>query len=113
MRPDGAVRLLAALQVCFAGMMQYDGELKLPKYYLVPPPSISHTTGEYLAKSGVSTYACSESQKIGHVTFFWCSPLPLESPASQSCAWAQLHPWHAGSCLQEALLCLMAAWHEA
>jgi 2,3-bisphosphoglycerate-independent phosphoglycerate mutase len=52
-------------------MMQYDGELKLPKYYLVPPPSISHTTGEYLAKSGVSTYACSESQKIGHVTFFW------------------------------------------
>ena len=59
------------LQVRFAGIMQYDGELKLPKYFLVPPPSISHTSGEYLAKSGVSTYACSESQKIGHVTFFW------------------------------------------
>ncbi|CAK0772647.1 Phosphoglucomutase-1 [Coccomyxa viridis] len=55
----------------FAGMMQYDGELKLPKEYLVPPPQISHTTGEYLAKNGVSTFACSESQKIGHVTFFW------------------------------------------
>ena len=36
-------------QVRFAGMMQYDGELKLPKYFLVPPPSISHTTGQYLA----------------------------------------------------------------
>ena len=52
-------------------MMQYDGELKLPKDYLVPPPRISHTTGEYLANNGVSTFACSESQKIGHVTFFW------------------------------------------
>jgi 2,3-bisphosphoglycerate-independent phosphoglycerate mutase len=52
-------------------MMQYDGELKLPKEYLVPPPQISHTTGEYLARNGVSTFACSESQKIGHVTFFW------------------------------------------
>ena len=59
------------MQIKFAGMMQYDGELKLPKEYLVPPPQISHTTGEYLAKSGVSTFACSESQKIGHVTFFW------------------------------------------
>ena len=59
------------LQIKFAGMMQYDGELKLPKDYLVPPPKISHTTGEYLAKNGVSTFACSESQKIGHVTFFW------------------------------------------
>ncbi len=58
-------------QVKFAGMMQYDGELKLPKLYLVPPPHINRTTGEYLAKNGVSTYACSESQKIGHVTFFW------------------------------------------
>ena len=58
-------------QIKFAGMMQYDGELKLPKDYLVPPPKISHTTGEYLAKNGVRTFACSESQKIGHVTFFW------------------------------------------
>ncbi|KAK9915700.1 hypothetical protein WJX75_002829 [Coccomyxa subellipsoidea] len=57
--------------VRFAGMMQYDGELKLPKHFLVPPPAISRTTGEFLARSGVSTFACSESQKIGHVTFFW------------------------------------------
>ena len=57
--------------MCFAGMMQYDGELQLPKHFLVPPPNIQHTTGEYLAREGVTTFACSESQKIGHVTFFW------------------------------------------
>ena len=51
--------------------MEYDGELHLPKHYLVPPPHISRTTGEFLARNGVSTFACSESQKIGHVTFFW------------------------------------------
>lgn len=65
------ILLWCCVQIKFAGMMQYDGELKLPKEYLVPPPKISHVTGEYLAKNGVSTFACSESQKIGHVTFFW------------------------------------------
>ena len=70
-KPDLRLAVPPALQIKFAGMMQYDGELKLPKEYLVPPPQISHTTGEYLAKNGVSTFACSESQKIGHVTFFW------------------------------------------
>jgi 2,3-bisphosphoglycerate-independent phosphoglycerate mutase len=52
-------------------MMQYDGDLLLPKTYLVPPPEIKGVSGEYLAKSGVSTFACSETQKFGHVTFFW------------------------------------------
>ena len=28
-------------------------------------------SGEYLAKNGISTFACSETQKFGHVTFFW------------------------------------------
>ena len=37
------------MQIKFAGMMQYDGELKLPKEYLVPPPQISHTISKYLA----------------------------------------------------------------
>mmetsp|Transcript_35619 Transcript_35619/g.79184 ORF Transcript_35619/g.79184 Transcript_35619/m.79184 type:complete len:558 (-) Transcript_35619:762-2435(-) len=55
----------------FVGMMQYDGDLKLPTNYLVPPPEILHVSGEYLAKNGVSTFACSETQKFGHVTFFW------------------------------------------
>ena len=55
----------------FVGLMQYDGDLKLPANYLVPPPAISRTSGEYLAKNGLKTFACSETQKFGHVTFFW------------------------------------------
>ena len=55
----------------FVGMMQYDGDLKLPARYLVPPPAITRVSGELLAASGVSTFACSETQKFGHVTFFW------------------------------------------
>lgn len=58
-------------KVKFAGLMQYDGDLKLPNKYLVPPPTISKTSGEYLVKNGLSTFACSETQKYGHVTFFW------------------------------------------
>ena len=55
----------------FVGLMQYDGDLKLPKNFLVPPPAITHTSGEYLAKNGLKSFACSETQKFGHVTFFW------------------------------------------
>jgi 2,3-bisphosphoglycerate-independent phosphoglycerate mutase len=57
--------------VCYAGMLQYDGDLKLPKRFLVSPPAISNTLGENLAKSGVSQLAISETQKFGHVTYFW------------------------------------------
>ena len=55
----------------FAGLMQYDGDLKLPARFLVPPPAINRTSGEWLAKNGLRTFACSETQKFGHVTFFW------------------------------------------
>lgn len=58
-------------KIKFVGMMQYDGDLKLPARFLVPPPAISGTSGELLAKNGISTFACSETQKFGHVTFFW------------------------------------------
>lgn len=58
-------------KVLFAGMMQYDGDLKLPKRYLVDPPAIAETMGEYLVKSGVSQLAISETQKFGHVTYFF------------------------------------------
>ncbi len=57
--------------VYFAGMMQYDGDLMVPKKYLVVPPAIDNTISEYLAKSGVTQYAISETQKFGHVTYFW------------------------------------------
>ncbi|KAG1669328.1 hypothetical protein FOA52_014890 [Chlamydomonas sp. UWO 241] len=55
----------------FVGMMQYDGDLHLPANFLVAPPRINHVSGEYLARNGISTFACSETQKFGHVTFFW------------------------------------------
>lgn len=58
-------------KVYFAGMMQYDGDLNIPSNYLVTPPAIDRTLGEYMAKSGISQYAISETQKYGHVTFFW------------------------------------------
>ncbi|CAF2107992.1 unnamed protein product [Brassica napus] len=58
-------------KIRYAGMLEYDGELKLPSRYLVSPPEIDRTSGEYLTHNGVSTFACSETVKFGHVTFFW------------------------------------------
>lgn len=58
-------------KIHYAGMLQYDGELKLPSKYLVSPPEIERTSGEYLVHNGVRTFACSETVKFGHVTFFW------------------------------------------
>ena len=57
--------------VRFAGMMQYDGDLHLPERFLVEPPDIERTMGEYLARNAVGQFACSETQKFGHVTYFW------------------------------------------
>ncbi len=57
--------------VAFAGMMQYDGDLHLPKRFLVAPPAISDTVGENLARAGKQVLAISETQKFGHVTYFF------------------------------------------
>lgn len=58
-------------RVTYAGMLEYDGDLKLPKRYLVNPPEILDTTGEWFSKAGIKQFACSETQKFGHVTYFW------------------------------------------
>ncbi|MGR8935053.1 MAG: 2,3-bisphosphoglycerate-independent phosphoglycerate mutase [Gammaproteobacteria bacterium] len=58
-------------KVIYAGMMQYDGDTHLPPRFLVEPPAIDRTLGEYLAKNGIAQYAISETQKFGHVTYFW------------------------------------------
>ena len=58
-------------EVFYAGIMQYDGDQKIPKHYLVDPPAIDNTLGEYLCAAGVTSYAISETQKYGHVTYFW------------------------------------------
>ena len=57
--------------VQYAGMMEYDGDLHIPANYLVTPPAIDRTMGEYLTKSGVRLMAISETQKYGHVTYFF------------------------------------------
>jgi len=59
------------LNIQYAGMMQYDGDALIPKKYLVNPPGINRTIGEYLAKAGVRQLAISETQKFGHVTYFF------------------------------------------
>jgi 2,3-bisphosphoglycerate-independent phosphoglycerate mutase len=57
--------------VLFAGMMEYDGDLHVPAKYLVTPPTIEHTMGEYFARNQITQLAVSETQKFGHVTYFW------------------------------------------
>ncbi len=58
-------------QVVYAGMMEYDGDLHVPKRYLVAPPAIDRTMGQFLCASGVRSMAISETQKYGHVTYFF------------------------------------------
>ncbi len=65
--PDGR----PAPTVVFAGMLEYDGDLHVPSRYLVEPPSIDRTVSEYLCAEGVRSFAVSETQKYGHVTYFW------------------------------------------
>lgn len=57
--------------VNFAGIMQYDADLQIPKHFLVSPPSIDEVMGQYLAEAGVTQLAVSETQKYGHVTYFF------------------------------------------
>ncbi|MDR0735384.1 MAG: 2,3-bisphosphoglycerate-independent phosphoglycerate mutase [Zoogloeaceae bacterium] len=70
-------------QVVYAGMLQYDGDLALPKRFLVSPPAIRNTLSEWLSRSGIAQFACSETQKFGHVTYFWngnrSGKFPLET----------------------------------
>lgn len=58
-------------KVFYAGMMEYDGDRHIPRHYLVSPPAIDGTLGEHLAGLGLKQFACSETQKFGHVTYFW------------------------------------------
>ena len=58
-------------QVEYAGMMEYDGDLHVPAQYLVSPPSIDRTMAEYLCKTGIRQFSISETQKFGHVTYFF------------------------------------------
>ncbi|NLF94881.1 MAG: 2,3-bisphosphoglycerate-independent phosphoglycerate mutase [Oligosphaeraceae bacterium] len=58
-------------EVCYAGMMEYDGDLHVPARYLVSPPAIDRTLGEFICQLKLRSMACSETQKYGHVTYFF------------------------------------------
>lgn len=85
-RGDRAVELCAAFEsgeeftafdrgrvpdVDFAGMMLYDGDLGVPAKYLVTPRQTEGCFSAFLAATGVAQFACAETQKFGHVTYFW------------------------------------------
>lgn len=58
-------------KVLYAGMLQYDADLNIPVRYLTEPPKIQYTLTEELCKHGLKEFAVSETQKYGHVTYFW------------------------------------------
>ncbi len=58
-------------QVYYCGMLQYDGDLNVPANYLLNPPLIDRTMVEFMCAEGLHTFAVSETQKFGHVTYFW------------------------------------------
>ncbi len=58
-------------EAAYAGMMEYDTELHVPRSFLVEPPHIEQTMGELLGRHGIRQFAISETQKFGHVTYFW------------------------------------------
>lgn len=57
--------------ILYAGMMQYDGDTNMPPNFLVHPPAIDRTISEYLCSEKIRSFAISETQKFGHVTYFW------------------------------------------
>lgn len=58
-------------EIFFAALSLYDADLKLPEHFLVRPETVPGTASEYLAASGVTQFACAETQKFGHITYFW------------------------------------------
>lgn len=60
-----------APEVAFASMTCYDVERGFPKRFLVHAERVAGTISEYLAVTGVAQFACAETQKFGHVTYFW------------------------------------------
>ncbi|CDF39844.1 unnamed protein product [Chondrus crispus] len=58
-------------KVRYAGMMHYDGDAGIPKRFLVSSPQIERTVAEYGVKNGMKRFSVSETQKYGHVTYFY------------------------------------------
>jgi 2,3-bisphosphoglycerate-independent phosphoglycerate mutase len=55
----------------YYGMLIYDNDVGIPKKSLCPNPSIKNVLSEFMIQNDVPMYAISETQKFGHMTFFW------------------------------------------
>ncbi len=104
-------------QVTYAGMLQYDGDLKLPKRFLVEPPAIRDTTGEWFGKLGITQFACSETQKFGHVTYFWNGNRSNKFPGE---TWQEIasdivpfeqRPWMKAAEIADAMIAALKSGH--
>jgi 2,3-bisphosphoglycerate-independent phosphoglycerate mutase len=49
----------------------YDGDTNMPEHRLVQPEEMPDTVSEYIARTGITQWAGAETQKFGHVTYFW------------------------------------------
>jgi len=58
-------------KVDYYGMLIYDADAGIPSQSLFPNPDIQHVLGQFMIANDVTMYACSETQKFGHVTYFW------------------------------------------
>ncbi len=53
------------------GMMLWDGDLGIPAKYLLSPAPVSDTVSEVISIAGLAQFAVAETQKFGHITYFW------------------------------------------
>jgi 2,3-bisphosphoglycerate-independent phosphoglycerate mutase len=57
--------------VYLAGMTLYDGDRNIPEKRLVDPATVPDTVSEIIVRAGLAQFACAETQKFGHVSYFW------------------------------------------
>ncbi|MCK5060143.1 MAG: 2,3-bisphosphoglycerate-independent phosphoglycerate mutase [Candidatus Pacebacteria bacterium] len=58
-------------EMLYVGMIEYDGDLCIPKNFLVSPQKIDGAISNYMCAAKIPSFAISETQKYGHVTYFW------------------------------------------
>lgn len=59
------------LNVCFAGMTEYDADQHIPAHCLVAPIKITNTLHEILSRNNISQLAVAETVKFGHITYYF------------------------------------------
>jgi len=57
--------------VDYYGLLIYDTDKMIPKNSLCPNPKIFDVLSQYMLGSGITSYACAETHKFGHMTYFW------------------------------------------